>query len=175
MLKTNMRLVAAGLAVVILLAGCGLLSIQVLVNEEIGTTSVPGDFFYYGVDVTDEEDWDDHKDDIEFVNYVTFDLYLRNPGGTDITFDGYIDDFANTACTNSACAAATTRFLRDITIPASSSRHIYAGQSFEFMENLEVMKALAESGQFHFYGVSTGGAFVIDSGRVVVAIVVSAP
>lgn len=175
MLKTSMRLVAVSLAVAVLLAGCGLLSIQILLNEEIDTTAVPADFFYYGVDVTDEEDWEDHRDDIEFVNYVTFDLYLTNPGGTDITFDGYIDDYGNTPCATSACATGTTRFLQGITIPASSTTHIYAGQSFQYMENLEVMKDLAESGQFHFYGVSTGGAFVIDSGRVVVAIVVSAP
>ncbi|UCD63166.1 MAG: hypothetical protein JSW34_10490 [Candidatus Zixiibacteriota bacterium] len=175
MLKTSMRLVAASLAVAALLFGCGLLSIMILINEEIDTTTVPGDLFYYGVDVTDDEDWEEHQDNIEFVNYVAFDLYLNNPGGSDITFNGYIDDAANPVCGTSACAAATTRVLKDITIPAGSTRHITAGQSFQFIENMSVMKTLAREGAFHLYGVSTGGSFVIDSGRVIVAIVISAP
>lgn len=171
MLKVCKNFVALGLALVILLTGCGLISVTFLLDEDIDTTSVPADLFYFGVDVTDEEDWEDHKDDIKQVNWVSFELYLSNPGGTAVMFDGYIDDIDNAICGTVACAEGKTRILKDISIPASGSTHIRMGDSFAYEENIETLKTLAEAGAFHFYGVSDGGAFVLDSGRVVVAIV----
>ncbi|UCE23227.1 MAG: hypothetical protein JSU74_07930 [Candidatus Zixiibacteriota bacterium] len=171
MLKVCKNLVLLGLALVFLLTGCGLISITFLLDEDIDETFVPTSFYYYGVDVTDEEDWEDHKDDIKQANWVTFELYLTNPGGTDITFDGYVDDATGTACTNATCAMGTTKILSNITIPAGSERYISPGESLNFMENMDILRDLAVTGMFNFYGVSTGGSFVIDSGRVVVAIV----
>ena len=172
MLKIFMRIGALSLVALFLLSGC-LISILVLVDEEISTTTVPGPFFAEFVDVTDEEDWIDHEDDIEFVNWVSFDLWLTNPSSIDITFEGYIDDADNPACSDVPCAMTKTRILRPITIPGSSTRHITAGESLGFIENMPLMKTLAQEGRFNFYGVSTGGTFVVDSGRVVVAVVVS--
>ena len=172
MLKVFRNFVVLGLALVLLLTGCGLISVTFLLDEDIDTMPIPSDLFVYDVDVTDDEDWIDHQDDIQQVNWVSFELYLTNPTGTEIAFDGYIDDADNALCGTTACALGTTRVLKDITIPAGSSRHITMGQSFAFQENVQTLKDLAETGAFHFYGVSTGGAFVLDSGRVVVAIVV---
>jgi hypothetical protein len=172
MLKVCKSFVVLGLALVILLTGCGLISITLLLDQDIDETTVPASFYYYGVDVTDEEDWEDHKDDIKSANWVSFELYLTNPGGTDITFDGYVDDADNAVCVTATCAQGATRILKDVTIPAGSQRYISPGQSLAFMENMDILRDLAVTGQFHFYGVSTGGSFVIDSGRVVVAIVV---
>ena len=167
-----MRLVVISLAVFILLSGCGLISILILVDEEIPATTA-SDLYIHSVDVTGDADWDDNKDKIEFVNYVTFDLYLSNSSTTsDVTFNGYIDNFAHTICADMACAEGKVRVLRNIVVPPGG-RHITAGQSFAFIENMETMKTLAEKGQFHFYGVSTDGVFAIDSGRVIVAIVVA--
>ena len=171
MLKVCKNFIALGLALVILLTGCGIISVTFLLNEDIDTTSVPTDLFIYNVDVTDEEDWEDHKDDIQQVNWVSFEFYLTNPGGADVTFDGYIDDIDNSQCGTIPCAEAATRVLKDITIPAGSSVHISHGNSFSYMENMSIMKDLAEAGAFHFYGVADGGAFILDSGSVVVAIV----
>jgi hypothetical protein len=171
MLKVCKSVIVLGLAVAILLAGCGLISVTFLLDEDISQTDIPTDLYYYGVDVTDEEDWEDHVDDIEQINWVSWELFLTNPGVTDITFDGYIDDIDNPICFTTGCASATTRVLKDITIPAGESRHITMGESFSFMENIDVAKTLAIEGQFHFYGVSDG-AFSLDSGRVVVAVVV---
>lgn len=171
MLKVCKNFIALGLALAILLTGCGLISVTFLLDEDIDTTTVPVDLFIYSVDVTDEEDWEDHKDDIQQVNWVSFEFYFTNPGGSDVSFDGYIDDIDNPQCGTIPCAEATTRVLKDITIPAGSSTHISMGDSFAYQENVEILKNLAEAGAFHFYGVSDGGAFVLDSGRVVVAIV----
>lgn len=173
MLKVFKNLSVLGLALAILLTGCGIVSVTFLLYEDIDQASVTS-FYYYGVDVTDEEDWEDHKDDIEQVNWVSFELFLTNPGGTDITFNGYVDDADNAVCGTAACAQAATRILRNITIPAGTQRHITMGQSFDYMENMLILRDLAVEGAFHFYGVSDG-PFEIDSGTVVVAIVASGP
>jgi len=173
MLKVCKNLTALGLAFALLLTGCGLISITLLLNEDIPETNVPNGLFTYDVDVTDEQDWEDHKDQIEQVNWVSFELTLTNPGEAAITFNGYVDDVDNAVCSTIGCATATTRVLKNITIPASSTRVITMGESFGFMENMDVLKALAATGRFRFYGVSGGGPFVIDEGRIVVAIVAS--
>jgi len=171
MLNVFKNLTILGLAVAFLLTGCGLISITLLLNEDIPFTVVPAGLFVHDVDVTDEEDWEDNKDNIEQVNWVSFELSLTNLSGSEITFDGYIDDIDNDTCLTIACATATTRILRNITIPASSTRNITMGESFSYMENMDVLKALAKTGRFRFYGVSAGGGFQIDEGRIVVAIV----
>lgn len=173
MLKVCKNLAVLGLAFAILLTGCGLISITLLLNEDIPYTDVSSGLFIYDVDVTDEEDWQDNKDNIEQVNWVSFEMTLTNPGGTAVTFDGYVDDIDNPVCASVACAEATTRILHNITVAAGETRYISMGQSLGYMEHMDELKALAKTGQFRFYGVTDGGAFVIEEGRVVVAIVAS--
>ena len=174
MLKLSKNFAVLGLAIVLLLSGCGLVSVTILLDKDIPPTSVPTEFYSYAVDVTDEDDWKDNVDNIESVNYVTFDLHLYNPGSTPVTFNGYVDDVDNADCTTSICAEGKIRVLKDITVAGDTHLHITAAQSLTHMEHMDDLKTLTKTGQFHFYGVSTGGTIEIESGNVVVAIVVTA-
>ncbi len=180
MLKSYRKYFVLSLAALILLAGCGIVSITYMVEEDFDVAGA-GDFYYRAIDVTANSDWEDHQDDIEFVEMVAFDMYLTNNEETAVTFDGYVDNYdAIGICGNRACfdlLTTPTRVLKDITIPAGASRHINPGESMAYIENIDVMKALALTGQFNFYGVSTGGTsvnFSVDSGRVVIWLMVSA-
>ena len=180
MLKARKNVVLLGLAAFVLLAGCGIVSITITIDEDFDVVG-SGDFYYQSIDVTENEDWQDHEDDIEFVEMVTFDIWMTNNEETEVTFDGYVDDYDNTLCVTRSCFDASstpTRILKDIVIPAGSSRHITPGQSLAFIENLDVMKARELDGQFHFYGISTGGTsvnFSVDSGTVFITLMVSGP
>ncbi len=180
MLKLFKNYIVLGLAVLVLLAGCGIVSITIMVDEEFDLVGT-GDFYYLDIDVTSNSDWQDHEEDIEFVELVAFDIWLTNSEATEVTFEGYVDDYDNTLCGSRACfdalSPSPTRVLKDIVIPAGSTRHITPGQSFAHIENVDVMKTLARQGQFNFYGISTGGAsvnFSVDSGRVIIWLMVSA-
>ncbi|MEW6411744.1 MAG: hypothetical protein AB1483_04630 [Candidatus Zixiibacteriota bacterium] len=180
MMKSLSKYFVLSLTVLILLAGCGIVSITYMIDEDFDVSGA-GDFYYRAIDVTTNPDWEDHQDDIEFVELVAFDIYLTNNEETAVTFDGYVDEYDDLGiCPTRACFDALTtptRILKDITIPAGSSRHITVGESFDYIENIDVMKALALTGQFNFYGVSTGGSsvnFSVDSGRVIIWLMVSA-
>ncbi|UCG63121.1 MAG: hypothetical protein JSV52_07520 [Candidatus Zixiibacteriota bacterium] len=179
MLKLFKNYVVLGLAAIILLAGCGIVSMTFVIEEDFSLVG-SGDFYSLAVDVTQNEDWQDHEEDIEFVELVAFDMYLTNNEPTSVTFNGYVDDYdAVNICTDRTCfdgLTTPTRVLKDIIIPANSTRHITPGESLAYIENLDVMKAFAREGQFNFYGISTGGAavnFSVDEGTVIVILMVS--
>lgn len=179
MLKSYRKYVVLSLTALVLLAGCGIVAITISIDQDLEVAGA-GDFYYRAVDVTASPDWEEHVDDIEFVELVCFDIYLTNNEEVAVTFDGYIDEYNPLGiCTNRACYEALTtptRILKDIVIPAGASRHITPGQSFDYIENIETMKTMARTGQFNFYGVSTGGSMVnfsVDSGRVIILVMVS--
>ena len=180
MLKARKNVILLGLAAFVLLAGCGIISITITIDEDFDVTST-GDFWYKSFDVTENEDWIEHEDDIEFVELVMFDIWMTNHAGSPITFDAYVHHYDSTLITTRpAFDAATTpvQVLSDIVIPAGESKHLTAGQSLAHIVNLPEMKERALDGQFHIYGTSEGGSsfdFSIDSGKVLITLMVSGP
>ena len=102
MLRAKKNFVLLGLAAFVLLAGCMLISITITVDEDFNFVGA-GDFYYESVDVTENQDWIDHEDDIEFVELVTFNMVLTNNTSEAIGFEVYVDDFDNALCMTRSC------------------------------------------------------------------------
>lgn len=159
------------MAVGFLISGCLLISGTFVIVEDFSFSGETG-FYHYWVDLTNEEDWEDHKDDIDDIDLVGFEMNFTNNDSEPVTFNAYIDDGGefDVWADYAEVDANAVKILDNLTLPVGKS-HLTYGDSFKYIMNVEAMKKLVKKGQFHFYGVSEGGIskdFVIDSGKVVV-------
>ncbi len=137
--------------------------------EDFDFTAESG-FYFYQVDITDEEDWADHKDDIDFVDAVGVEFFITSTETGDVTFNAYIDDYSGSSSTPTEIPDDATQIIENL-IVSPGITHITYKQSLDFLTGLERMKELSELGQFDYYGESTGNegtSFIIDSARVII-------
>lgn len=169
---TRMKILAlAGLIVVAaVVSGCLVSGTFIIVEDFEFSAGDP--FYHYTVDVTDEPDWEDHKDDIDMVDAVGAEFYIRNTSGAAATFSVWIDDFDNIYADEGQLNASTTaaKIIEDLEVPTGTTKITYA-QSLGYIKNVDRLKALAKTGRFEYYGTSDateGTNFFVDSGKVIV-------
>lgn len=161
-----------GLALIALLAvGC-LVSGTFIIVDEFNFTTHSSTLYFYRVDFTDEQDWIDHKDDIDQIDAVGLDFWISNTASNDVVFKVYVDDASNTDTTNVPSTASV--IIDSIIVKAGEQdRHVTYVESLGFIKNLARLKALAKTGELEYFGensTATGGVFTIDSGKVVVTV-----
>jgi hypothetical protein len=136
-------------------------------------------FYHYLVDITEEDEWKKHEDDINDIDLVGFEMWFTNNEETAVIFNAYLDNGKADAYDNyDDVDANTTKILDGVTLAAGpgTTTHLTYGQSFKFVQNVAILKEFVRSGVFHFYGTSSSGgdvAFVLDSVRVVVTFTAS--
>jgi hypothetical protein len=161
-------LALAGLITVsALITGC-LVSGTFIIVEDFDFTA-SGGFYHYTVDITDEADWEDHRDDIDMIDAVGAEFYITNTGAA-ATFSVYVDDFGDVHATEGAVTANATVILDEVTVATGSQKITYA-QSLGIIQNVARLKALAKLGRFEYYGISSVSdttIFHIDSAKVIV-------
>lgn len=166
-----------GLAVIALgLAGCIISGTFVIVEDfEFTITS---ELYWDSVDLTDDPDWEDHKDDIENIDAVGFEMDINNMSGSAVTFTAYLGDYDESpnggTPTVSWVQNNATQVLAEITVPAGMSTITYS-ESIGKILAVAYIKSLLLSGQFNFYGIASGGTgtFEIDEGKVIVTVTAS--
>ncbi len=159
------------LPVVLALSGC-LISGTFVLIDKFTFTPMTG-FYFYAVDVTDESDWADNKDKIDFIDEVGAEFYLRNTGSSDATFSAWVDDFGSNHAAAGAVEASATLVIDSIMVPAGGSLNVTYAQSFQYISGIAILKALAKTGKFDFYGTSTGAVgstFFVDSAKVIITV-----
>ena len=166
---TRMKILAlVGLiAVAAIVSGC-LVSGTFIIVDDFSFTAASG-FYHYTVDITDNADWKDHKDDIDFIDVVGAEFYITNTGAAE-TFSVYVDDFGDVHATEGDVEANATPIIEDLTVNPGTTKVTYA-QSLGIIKNVARLKALAKTGQFEYYGTSSGNIgtdFVVDSGKVII-------
>jgi len=170
------RLVLLALVVAALLtAGCllsGTFTVSIFADNEIGTDN--DGFYWYYVDITEEDAWEDHADDLNNIDAIGFDLWVRNLGATTATGDAYIDDPDDAQIADASELGGATIILEDLSV-APGANHLTYAQSIGQLQNVELIKRLVEGGEFWFYATTPGlGAdFVLDSLRVTVTFTAS--
>ncbi len=167
-LKRNLSLPFI-LVAALLAAGCLLVSGTFVIVEDFSFTA-QGDFYFYQVDITDEEDWEEHKDQIDAIDVVGFEFFITSTAATDITFSAYVDDYSGIGPIPTAVPGTATVILDEITIPPGASHIIYA-ESLTLIQGVDRLKALTKTGQFDYYGTSSADVddvFTIDSAKIIV-------
>ena len=176
-LKRNLGIVGAVVAVS-LLAGCLLsgtfISVIVIVDEDFTTRT---GFYFYDVDLTEEDVWNDHKDEIKDIDLVGFELWITNETGTADTFTVYVADLQSTldgSSTRSEVDSVATLAVNGLPVAPSGQTHITYGQSFKYLSNIGTLKNLVETGKFKLFAFVTSPTadVTIDSLRVIVTLTV---
>jgi len=153
--------------------GCLLVSGTFTITKQF-TLSGGSGFYHYLVDITEEKEWQDHKDNIDDIDLVGFEVWFTNNEETAVIFNAYLDDGEATAYDNyDDVNNNTTKILDGLTLAAGPGKttHLTYGESFKYIKNVPEIKKLVKTGLFHFYGVSSGGTdlgYIIDSAKVVV-------
>lgn len=167
------------LGLALLVAGClvsGTFTVVIFIDNQTLDDNHPNGFYHYVVDLSEEEDWDDHKDDIENIDIIGFDLWVTNMRNTATTFNAWVDDYGDAQITDPALLdGETTPILQDLAITAGPNvvTHISYAESLGHLTNVAVLKAFVKGGQFRLYGRSEGTPtigddYILDSVRVVV-------
>jgi len=177
-MKKLLFLIIVGAAAVVLLqpTGCKIVS-GTFVVDTVFTDLSPngnGDYWYEAFDLTDNDVWIDHEDDIKDIDNVGFELWVSSTAPTANVFNCYIDEMSsalNGGSSKSAVEASAKHILVNLPLPPGSSFIGYAA-SFSYIDNLDAMKKLAEAGMFKFWAVSdvTTSEFHVDSIRVVITL-----
>jgi hypothetical protein len=161
-----------GLALTILLVGgCILVSATFVVSEKF-TVSPKTGFFFFQADVTDTDTWQDHSDEIDFIDAVGFIMYVRNTEPPAVDFSLYVDDYSGPAANPTSIPSSATLILEDLTIPPGESMVPYA-TSVKHIKDIDRLRELAKTGRFDCYTTSTGEdgtTFFVDSIFVVVTL-----
>jgi hypothetical protein len=160
------------LAGILLLAGCFIVAVTVVIDYNISSTDLfqETDFEYFNVDLTDNDTWNDHKDDIQYIDNVGFVMWVENNGATDATGELYI---ARTHSTSIASAQDvkdnTTRILSGLVLPPGES-YIDWPTSLGYVEHVDSLRAIVETGTFVIYATTESLPFdiQIDSAIVIV-------
>ena len=177
-MKFKPRLAVPAALIAALLAGGCLLSGTFTVDEKF-TFELREGLYFHAADVTGDAEWQDHKDDIDKVDMVGFELWLTNHLNTPSEFSLYVDDFGETQWTTAdQVRANTVKVFGSLTLKpgVGGQTHITYGESLGMFSNVAELRRLTRQGQFHVYGVSTaaaGSEFTVDSARVVVTFTAS--
>ncbi len=172
--RTRYLQIAGIAAALLFLAGC-LISGQFVTVIEIEKDdfSTEHGFYYYPVDLTEEDIWEEHKDNIKDIEVVGFELWMTNKQPDTVTFNVYVDDIDDDSCTSVVeVETNATQVIENLKLKPSGQTHITYGQSFKYLRHVETLKTLVDEGSFHYYGVSNVIAdtttYIIDSARVII-------
>lgn len=159
----------AGLLIIgLVTAGCIVVSGTFIIVKDFELTAQSG-FYFYAVDITKTVEWQDHKDDIAFVDAVGMKFVITNNTSTDVTFNCYIDDPGTSSTTIPGTASV---IIENFNVPPGTHTISYA-QSLTILRNLDRLKKLVFNGKFNYYGTSTandGSEFLIESGVIIVTL-----
>ncbi len=162
----------SGLLGALLLTGCIVVGTFVIDYEFASNDGFDG-LAQFDIDLTEEEDWNDHKDKIKNIDNVGFVLKATNHDDDAVDVEMYIDSIEAPYYLDAGDVIANTvKILDDVTFAASGVTTIDWPTSLSKVKNVSTLKNYAESGVFRIYIVSDQSSVdvTIDFGVVVVTV-----
>jgi len=155
------------------LTGCLLFSKTFVIDETLTDLSLSGEGVYYDlVDITDQQLWIDHEEDIQDILTVGFEIWAQNNAGVANKFYGHVVATTSALGSTATKAQVNTGTTRVLEVPMSVTGPTFVpySDSFGLSTELDVLKDLAEEGTFKFflYGDNTPIDFTVDSVKVVI-------
>ncbi len=163
MTKTRLHkgYLAAALTLLLLAAGC-IVSGQFVVVIA-GTSTITSDdetLDHLAVDLTDNETWQDHKDDIQAIVDVKFECEFVN-NNLNSAAEGELYISTELYTTVEQVRTNATKVFGGLALEPSEVRSVSFSESADYIENLETVLDLLEGGQFYFYGIAAEAPFNI--------------
>lgn len=126
------------------------------------------------VDLSDNDTWADHEEDIKYVDEVAFTFKVKNLISTDSTTGQlYITDIDTFTQVDDIRSNATL-IVDGIELGPGETKHILWNQCFQYILNLDTLKKQVESGTFHLYGICRNTPFHVTFYDIVAVITVTA-
>jgi len=149
---------AAALALSLVMSGC-ILSGQFIVliagTSTIHSTDTVLD--YVEVDLTDNETWNDHQDEIQGIVDIKFECQFENNLSSPADGELWISTELYTTVTQVRDNA--TLVLSGLALEGDEVRDVSFSESSDYIENLDTVLDLLESGHFYVYGIASGVPF----------------
>jgi hypothetical protein len=148
-----------------------IVSATFVINEKFHFAPKEG-FYFYQVNLMENETWDEHYEDIDDIEAVGFVFYISTTAQEDIFFSVYVDDYSGFGSDPSEVPSSADVVLDSLIIQGGSvTSKVSYSTTVGLIEHIDRLKALTKTGQFDVYTTSTGtvgGNFIIDSAWVVV-------
>jgi hypothetical protein len=148
------------LAAALVAAGCIVSGQFIVVIDWGGFASTDEQLNSEHVDLTTNETWQDHKDNIEDIIDVKFKVTITNHEATAATGEVYVSKDHYTTLTDVTTSA--TRVLHGISIDPGATRTIDFDESVAYRENLSTLLDLVKDGEFYVYGIAESTPFSIE-------------
>ncbi len=162
----------SGLLGALLLTGCIVVGTFVIDFEFASDASFTG-LVHYDIDLTEDSDWQDHKDKIKDIDNVGFVLQVTNHEASAVDVKMYIDNVGDPVYDNLTDIQDNADLILDnVTFAADGETTIDWSTSLTKVKNVSILKNFADSGIFRIYIVSSQPSVdvTIDFGVVVVTV-----
>ena len=164
---------------VVAAAGCDLASVQVRITEDVVTPgsneqhSTDSNIAMVGVDLADDSDWKEHKDNIKSVDAAGFVLRIHNNRSEAATGRLYMsaNPIANPSLT--ILANQATLILDGLAVPGNTSVELDFEDSLALEVNRTLLHEQMLTGKIFVYGVGEGAPFDVTIDQFTVVVVVT--
>ena len=146
------RLLVVALLCCLGVTGCllsGTFVIDLPLDEMLFSSST---FYQQKLDLTDNQTYNEHKDQIKDITDIGFALKIENKTGSNASGELYLSD-DSTYTTVAQVKNSATLVLTGISVPPNTTKSINWSESYQYIKNLEVLKDQAKSGSFWVYAI----------------------
>lgn len=168
-------LILAGLVV----AGCLVSGTFVIVRDVDFSFDTHYGFYWYPVDLTEDSDWNKHKDEIDDIDAIGFELKLHNTTNEECTFNVWFSapqgvfGLGEPPTSFDPSASGFVHVIKDLTVAGGATRTVTYSESLGLISDLAAFKALVKTGRFDYYG--TGCASSLDEpfqadGKIIITV-----
>ncbi|MFQ6032165.1 MAG: hypothetical protein ACE5K2_04510 [Candidatus Zixiibacteriota bacterium] len=160
--------------VLFLVSGCFLFSGTWVIIYEVDQADIQTEqgFYKFTVDLTEEEIWQDHKDDIDDIADVSITFNLANHDSAD-TATGRVYVSSDTNLTTPAeVESLATIILGGISVAPGDTLQMTMAHYYDILQNFDTLKDLVKSGVFTAYAIVPNTLYV-EFFDVVVVVTIS--
>lgn len=143
------------LLLMVLVSGCWFLLsgtfvvIYVVVDEDVHATE---EYSKFTVDLTTEDAWQDHQDDLDNIEDIAITFKVVNPFISAATGQIYVSSDSLLADSASVVSSATL-ILDGFTIPGGDSLQFMMADYYDLLQNFEAFRDLVKTGVFTAYAI----------------------
>jgi hypothetical protein len=172
----NLRWIVPALAIALAAPGCVLTSGQFLIDFELDdfTTTTQDTVTREDVDLTTEEDYNDHKDDLETLSDVAVLGTLVNTGDAPINVEVWMTAAPNTYTTSTEVTSNATKLWGPFQVAANSSKTVDWDTSADLFTQTGkdlLIQEIKGDGQFTVYAIAAEATYSFEVDNGVLALV----
>jgi len=172
--KNKMLGLLSALLILTIFYGCGSLIVGTFVislDIKGGDIVTSADLSKFYVDLTKESEWNDHKDEIKYIDNVGFQLWVTNNGDDAVTGQLFASTDSSFADTTEVRDSAIL-ILDGLILPPGVQTYVDWPSSLTYLREVDKIKKLVEGGKFAVYALTTTLPFdiTVDSATVIVTV-----